>query len=88
MYVLDFNHTFVYSGVQSLHCTMKHAINFKKIIFQILIHFEGQIFAQATINRNIEKEENIAKSEQSSHTPGGSHQRPYHFNWKERKIDK
>ena len=27
---------------------------------------------------------NIAKSEQSSHTPGGSHQRPYHFNWKEK----
>ena len=23
--------------------------------------------------------QNIAKSEQSSHTPGGSHQRPYHF---------
>ena len=23
---------------------------------------------------------NIAKSEQSSHTPGGSHQRPYYFN--------
>ena len=32
--------------------------------------------------------ENIAKSEQSSHTPGGSHQRAYHFNWKERKMDK
>ena len=32
--------------------------------------------------------QNIAKSEQSSHTPGGSHQRPYHFNWKEEKIDK
>ena len=32
--------------------------------------------------------ENIAKSEQSSHTPGGSHHRPYHFNWKERKMDK
>ena len=31
---------------------------------------------------------NIAKSEQSSHTPSGSHQRPYHFNWKEGKIDK
>ena len=29
---------------------------------------------------------NIAtKSEQSSHTPGGSHQRPYHFNLFERK---
>ena len=27
---------------------------------------------------------NIAKSEQSSHTPGGSHQRPYHLNWKEK----
>ena len=26
------------------------------------------------------KKINIAKSEQSSHTPGGSHQRPYHFN--------
>ena len=23
---------------------------------------------------------NIAKSEQSSHTPGGSHQMPYHYN--------
>ena len=33
-------------------------------------------------------ENNIAKSEQSSHTPGGSHQRPYHFNWREGKIDK
>ena len=31
---------------------------------------------------------NIAKSEQSSHTPGGSHQRSYHFNWKEGKIKK
>ena len=31
---------------------------------------------------------NIANSEQSSHTPGGSHHRPYLFNWKERKIDK
>ena len=31
------------------------------------------------------KSENIAKSEQSSHTPGGSHQRPYHFNLLERK---
>ena len=31
---------------------------------------------------------NIAKSEQSSHTPSGSHHRPYHFNWKERKMDK
>ena len=30
----------------------------------------------------------IAKSVQSSHTPGGSHHRQYHFNWKERKIDK
>ena len=30
---------------------------------------------------------NIAKSEQSSHTPGGSHNRPYQFNWKERKMD-
>ena len=28
---------------------------------------------------------NIAKSEQSSHNPGGSHQRPYHFNLLERK---
>ena len=28
---------------------------------------------------------NIAKSEQSSHTPGGSHHRPYHFNLLERK---
>ena len=31
---------------------------------------------------------NIAKSEQSSHTPGGSHHRrlrPYHFNFLERK---
>ena len=28
---------------------------------------------------------NIAKSEQSSHTPGGSHHRPYHFNVMERK---
>ena len=28
---------------------------------------------------------NIAKSEQSSHTHGDSHQRPYHFNWKEEK---
>ena len=27
---------------------------------------------------------NIAKSEQSSHTPGGSHQRLYHFNCKEK----
>ena len=27
--------------------------------------------------------ENIAKSEQSSHTPGGSHHRPYQFNWKQ-----
>ena len=27
---------------------------------------------------------NIAKSEQSSHTPGGSHQRPYHLNLLER----
>ena len=25
-----------------------------------------------------------SKNEQSSHTPGGSHQRPYHINWKER----
>ena len=32
--------------------------------------------------------ENIAKSEQSSHTPGRSHQRPFHFDWKERKMDK
>ena len=31
---------------------------------------------------------NIAKSEQSSHTPGGSHQGPYHFNLKEGKMDK
>ena len=31
---------------------------------------------------------NIAKSEQSSHTPGSSHQRQYHFNKKERKMDK
>ena len=32
---------------------------------------------------------NIAKSEQSSHTPGGSYQRPYHFNLLERtKMDK
>ena len=31
---------------------------------------------------------NIAKSEQSSHTPGGSHQRPYNFNWKAWKMDK
>ena len=31
--------------------------------------------------------QNIAKGEQSSHTPGGSHQRPYHFNWKERNMD-
>ena len=31
---------------------------------------------------------NIAKSGQNSHNPGGSHQRPYHFNWKERKINK
>ena len=30
-------------------------------------------------------EENIAKSEQSSHTPGSNHQRPYHFNSLERK---
>ena len=30
---------------------------------------------------------NIAKSEQSSHTPGGSHHRPYHFiSWEERRI--
>ena len=28
---------------------------------------------------------NIAKSEQSSHTPGGSHRRPYHFNLLEEK---
>ena len=28
---------------------------------------------------------NIAKSEQSSHTPSGSHQRSYHFNLLERK---
>ena len=28
---------------------------------------------------------NIAKSEQSSHTPGGSHHRPYHFTQLERK---
>ena len=31
---------------------------------------------------------NIARSEQSSHTPGGSHQMPYHFNWKETLINK
>ena len=31
---------------------------------------------------------NIAKSEQSSHIPGGSHQRPYHFNWKEKWTNK
>ena len=31
---------------------------------------------------------NIAKSEQSSHTPGGSHQRPYHINWKEKWTNK
>ena len=35
-----------------------------------------------------EQMKNIAKSEQSSHTPGGSHQRPYHFNWKEKWINK
>ena len=27
---------------------------------------------------------NIAKIEQSSHTPVGRYQRAYHFNWKER----
>ena len=27
----------------------------------------------------------MANSEQSSHTPGGSHHRPYHFNLLERK---
>ena len=35
--------------------------------------------------RKITQDKNIAKSEQSSHTPGGIHQRPYHFNWKEGK---
>ena len=36
---------------------------------------------QCTKRYNIKK--NIAKSEQSSPTPGGSHHRPYQLNWKE-----
>ena len=31
---------------------------------------------------------NIAKSEKSSHTPGGCHHRPYQFNWKEKWTNK
>ena len=36
-------------------------------------------------NYSINISVNIAKSEQSSRTPGGSHQRQYHFNLKEGK---
>ena len=50
---------------------------------------EKQIFFEnLTINVAPTTNQNIAKSEQSSHTPGGSHHsllRPYHFNFLERK---
>ena len=58
-----------------------------------LIDFDGQISDGYLCSKQhnfliCEQILNIAKSEQSSHTPGSSHQRPYFFNWKERKMEK
>ena len=50
----------------------QNPVNLSNIIF-LALNFFMHIF-------------NIAKSEQSSHTPGGSHQRPNHFNLKEKWI--
>ena len=61
-------------------------MNRNKIITKVYISEGKNLYITPNGTAKIYK--NIAKSEQSSHTPGGCHQRPYHFDWKERKMDK
>ena len=54
---------------------------------EVINHFscQTQLSRKLKLLINTKITKNIAKSDQSSHTPGGSHQKPYHFNSLERK---